>query len=246
MSVMIRPGTGGGGRHPIFFGARAAYSRDMYRACILLLTFALSGGAQTGRTIQATGSATLAVTPDQAALDVGVVTNAVTAQDSAAQNATQTTAVLAAVQAVLGGNGTVQTLYYSISPRYAGNSGVITGYTTSNTLHVITTDLSIIGRLIDAANGAGANSVGGLSFGLRNPDPSVQQALAAAAKQAMAHAVAIAGGLGGTVGGVLSAQEGGSYSPVVSAAPGGVAASTPVQTGTVNVYASVTLVVQLQ
>ena len=219
----------------------------MYRACILLLGFAVLGGAQTGRTIQATGSATLSVNPDQASLDVGVVTSAATAQDSAAQNAVLTTAVLDAVKAVLDGNGTVQTLYYSVSPRYAPNSSTISGYTTSNTLHVITTDLSILGRLIDVANGAGANSVGGIGFGLRDPDPSVRQALTAATKQAMAHATAIAAGLGGTAGAVISAQEGSSYSPIVMAGAGGaVAATTPVQTGTVNVYASVTLVVQLQ
>ena len=164
------------------------------------------------------------------------------------QNATQTTAVLNAVKAVLGSSGTVQTLYYSVMPRYAPNSSTINGYTTNNTLRAITTDLSILGRLIDAANGAGANTVGNLGFGLQDPDPSVQLALTAATKQAMAHANAIAAGLGGKAGAVISAQEGSSYTPIFMAGQGAAAAavSTPVQTGTVNVYATVTLVVQLQ
>jgi uncharacterized protein len=218
------------------------------RACIFLLVFTALAGAQTTRTVQATGSSTMQVTPDQASLDVGVVTSAATAQESAAQNATQTTAVLNAIKAVLGSTGTVQTQSYSVSPRYAANSSAINGYTTYNTLRVITTDLTILGRLIDAANGAGANSVGGLGFGLQDPDPYVQQALAAATKQALAHAGAIAGGLGAKVGTVVSAQEGGSYAPIVASSGGGagLAATTPVQTGTVNVYANVTLVVQLQ
>src|SRR5205085_5933961 len=114
-------------------------------------------------------------------------------------------------------------------------------------IRVITSDLSIIGRLIDAANGAGANTVGGLSFGLQNHDPYVEQALTAATKQALAHAGAIAGGLGGKVGSVVSAQEGSSYTPILIGGAGGAsAATTPVQSGTVNVYATVTLVVQLQ
>ena len=219
------------------------------RACTFLLVFAALASAQTTRTIQASGSASMQVTPDQASLDAGVVTSAPTAQESAQQNATQTTAVLNAVKAVLGNNGTVQTQYYSVSPRYAANSSTIVGYTTYNTLRVITTDLTSLGRLIDAANSAGANSVGGLGFGLQDPDPQVQLALAAATKQAMAHASAIASGLGGKVGAVVSAQEGGSYAPVVVNRDGGgagLAATTPVQTGTVNVYANVTLVVQLQ
>src|SRR5262245_17867621 len=132
------------------------------RASILFLSFALTAVAQTGRTVQATGNATLTVTPDQALIDVGVVTNAATAQDSAQQNATLTTAVLTAVKAVLGAGGTVQTFSYSVSPRYVANSSTINGYVTTNTLRITTTDLSIIGRLIDTANGAGANSVSNL------------------------------------------------------------------------------------
>jgi uncharacterized protein YggE len=139
--------------------------------------------AQTGpRSVQATGSATIFANPDQAQLEIGVVTNAGTAQDSAQQNATMTSAVLIALKAVLGSSGTVQTVSYSVNPRYdtsRGQSNVIVGYTTSNMVRVTTTDLSIIGKLIDAANQAGANSVGGLSFGLQDPEPRVQQALAA-------------------------------------------------------------------
>jgi|SRR5712692_4184924 len=146
----------------------------MLRACIFLLSFVFIAAAQTSRTVQASGSATITVTPDQASIDVGVITTATTAQDSAQQNATQTTGVLNAVKAVLGANGTVQTLYYSVSPRYAPNTSTISGYTTNNTLRVVTTDLSIIGRLIDAANGAGANTVGGLSFGLQNHETYVE------------------------------------------------------------------------
>jgi uncharacterized protein YggE len=70
--------------------------------------------------------------------------------------------------------------------------------------------------------------------------------LSAATKQAMAHAVAIASGLGGKVGDVVSAQEGSSYSPILAGTGVAAGASTPVQTGTVNVYASVTIVVQIQ
>ena len=200
------------------------------------------------RTVQASGTATQSANPDQAQLEVGVVTLGATAQESAQQNATQTTAVLNAVKAVLGANGTVQTVSYSVYARYNNaQPSVIVGYTTSNMVRVTTTDLSIVGRLIDAANQAGANSVGGLSFGLLDPEPLVQQALTQATKQALAHAGAIAAGLGGKVGAVLSAQEGVSYTPMPVASAGIAAApTTPVQTGTVTVYASVTINVLLQ
>src|SRR5205085_168762 len=185
-----------------------------------------------------------------AQLEVGVVTNGATAQESAQLNATQTTAVLNAVKAVLGANGTVQTESYSLYPRYSNDQrqpSVIIGYTTTNMVRVTTIDLSSVGRLIDAANQAGANSVGGLSFGLIDPEPLVEQALSQATKRALAHAAAIAAGLGGKAGTVLSAQEGVSYTPLpVTGAGIAAAPTTPVQTGTVTVYATVTINVQLQ
>lgn len=223
---------------------------------ILLATVLIPGivCAQTpaGKTIQASGSATLYSNPDQAQIDLGVLTSAGTAQDSSQQNATLTAAVIAAVKTVLGSSGTLQTVGYSITPRYStstGQTGVIVGYTTSNTIQVTTTDLSIIGKLIDAANQAGANNVGSLNFGLQDPEPKVQQALSQATKQAMAHAAAIATGLGGTLGAVISAQQGSAYTPVIVPSVGAVAGgavTTPVQTGTVSVYATVNVVVQLQ
>src|SRR5207244_2611121 len=174
----------------------------MSRIGLIPLLAALSAAAlpaQTTatRTIQANGTATLSANPDQAQLEVGVVTLGATAQESAQQNATQTTAVLNAVKAVLGANGTVQTVSYSVYARYnnaSGQTAVIIGYTTTNMVRVTTTDLSIVGKLIDAANQAGANSVGGLSFGLIDPEPLVEQALSQATKRALAHAGAIAAG----------------------------------------------------
>ena len=214
----------------------------------LILGAALAAQTTAPRTVQATGSATLTANPDQASLDVGVVTVAATAQDSAQQNATQTTAVLNAVKAVLGTNGTIQTVSYYVQPRYTNtNPSTINGYTTSNTVRVVTLDLSIIGKLIDAANAAGANTVGSLNFGVQDSEPLVQQALTQATKQALAHAGAIASGLGGKIASVISAQEGSSYTPILVG--GGTAAgavATPVQTGTVNVYATVTVIASLQ
>jgi len=226
----------------------------MPRFLSLLMWLPLSAGALLAQTspgaIQAIGSATISVNPDQAQLAVGVVTQGATAQDAGQQNAALTTTVLNALKAVLGTEGSIQTISYSVSPRYSttqGQTSVIIGYTVSNTVEVTTTDLSIIGRLIDTANQAGANSVGNLSFSLQNPEPVMEQALGLAAKQAQAHANAIAAGLGAKTGVVISAQEGATATPVmVSGVLAGVTAvPTPIQTGTVSVTASVTISVQL-
>ena len=222
----------------------------MYSSLLLLMFSCSAMAAQTAvPSVQANGSATLTAKPNQAQLDVGVVTNGATAQEASEKNANLSDTVQAALSKVLGSAGTLQTVSYYVTPRYSttpNQPSVIIGYTAGNTVRVTTTDLSQIGLLIDAASQAGANSVGGLSFGLQNPEPLVEQALTLATKQATAHAAAIAAGLGGKLGAVISAQEGSSYTPIAVGAPGaGAAVTTPVQTGTVTVYATVTIQVGL-
>lgn len=214
--------------------------------CLLLASTAMAQTATPG-TVQAVGSATIQFTPNQAQFSVGVVTQGTTAQDAAVQNATLSTAMQNALKSALGANGNIQTINYSVTPRYNNlqPQGII-GYTATNTVLVTTFNLSIIGSLIDTASQAGANNIGSVSFGLQNPDPFIQQALTAAGKQALAYAASIAAGVGGTIGPVQSAIQGSQYSPVTVT---GVAASppapTPIVPGTVSVSATVTIIAQL-
>lgn len=195
-------------------------------------------------TIQAQGSATISVKPDQAQLIVSVSTDAATASDASQKNATIANQVLAALNQMVDGNGTVQTIGYAINARYSnGANPSVVGYTAVNTIQITTGDLSHLGNLIDTAVNNGATNIGALSFGLQDPEPQKQQALTAATKQALAHAAAIAAGTGRSVGPVVSAVEGGSATPVVLT---GVVSATPIQTGYATVSASVTVTVQLQ
>ena len=211
------------------------------RISILLLAISAAFAADTN-SIQASGSATINVKPDQATLSVGVVTQGLTAKDAADLNAVQADAMIKALDNLLKGAGTIQTISYSLYPRYTNNGTVISGYTATNTVQVVTSNLSLVGPLIDQA---GANQISGPYFGLQNPEPQRQQALAAAAKQALAHAAAIASGLGAKTGAVLSALEGSTYAPIPSMAGAATSTGTPIQTGTVSVTANVTVTVAL-
>lgn len=217
----------------------------MFRVYLLLILSAAPVLAQnTPGSIQATGSASVSAPPDQAQFTVSVITQSTTAQDAGAQNATQTTTLINALKSALANNGSVQTVGYSITPRFNSAGTAIVGYTATNTVQVTDLNLSNIGSLIDTANQAGGSNISGINFGLQNPDPFVQQALGAAAKQALTHAGAIAGGLGAKAGAVVSAQEGTTFTPIV-ASTGPVAVTTPVITGTVQVTATVTVTVRL-
>ncbi|MCL5743411.1 MAG: SIMPL domain-containing protein [Acidobacteria bacterium] len=219
-------------------------------ACVFLIQTAGLAQTSAGRVVRATGQAMASVKPDQVKINVGVVTQAETAQAAASQNATQVAAVLNQLRPMLGAGSDLQTVGYSITPNYRypqGQPAVLTGYTATNMVQVTTSDLSIIGKVIDTASQAGANSVQSLRFGIKDEDPVRSLVLGMAAKQARAHAEAIAGGLGARIGGVITAQEGIAVSPltvdnrtVAAASP-----TTPIETGLVTVSATVTVDVEL-
>lgn len=197
--------------------------------------------------IRAVGQGSVSVQPDQAQIDFGVVTTATTAQNAAAQNATQVNALLAALQTLLGSTGNIQTIGYSLSPNYnypPGGNPVLTGYTASNTVQVSASDLGMVGTIIDTGVGAGATNVQSLQFTLQNPDPVLQQALKMATTQAKAHADAMASGVGMHSGAVRSIQETVSTGVTPGVATPG-ATTTPVLPGLVNIQATVTLEVDL-
>lgn len=202
--------------------------------------------------VRASGNASVSVKPDQLRLNVGVTTQAQTAQEASDQNAAQVTAVIAALKKTIGTAGEIKTVGYSVTPNYrypqGGGAPTLTGYTANNTVEVTTSDLSLAGRLIDSAVAAGATNVAGLRFTLKDPEPVRGEALRLATLQARAHAEAIATGLNGRLGYVISAQEGGSAQILAEArvlgAAGG-ATPTPVESGMVDVSAAVTLEIEL-
>lgn len=213
--------------------------------------FMLTASAQVplaNRTITATGNASVSATPDKAMVDIGVSTQAATAQDASTQNATQVSSVIAAMQSVGISPANIKTVYYSLNPVYStGNNPTIIGYMASNTVEATLTDLTLIGKVIDVSIGAGANHVNGIRFGLQNQDPVQAQALKQAATSALAQAKAIASGLGVQTGNVLHASQGSAIiaTPTLAAAAP-VAATTPVEPGLIQVQGTVTIEVQIQ
>ncbi len=199
--------------------------------------------------ITAVGNASVSVAPDLARVDVSVVTQAPTAQEAAAANATRTGTVIGALQALTGSSGSTQTVGYSLYPVYnnppAGQNPSIVGYMVTNTVEVSLTDLTKIGKAIDTAIENGANRVQGVAFDLQDRNAPTAQALKTAATRARSQADAIAAGLNVRTGAVLHASQGASaVSPVMTgilaAAP-----TTPVESGLVIVQASVTLEVAI-
>ena len=225
------------------------------KACIakigILACLAHPAWSQSNRIpfVHSVGEGTVAVKPDQARINLSVVNQATTAQEASAQNANAVTSVLNQLNTLLGPLADIKTISYSLAPNYnyqQGQQPLLVGYTASNTIQVTTSDLSIVGRIIDTGIQAGANQVTSLQFGLKDDTPARIQALKLAVAQAKTRADAMASGLGMRTGAVQVIQEGytassGSQAGVVLA----LGSPTPVQAGTVNVQANVTLDVSL-
>jgi uncharacterized protein YggE len=199
---------------------------------------------------RATGDGTIAVQPDQAKIVFSVVTQAANAQDASAQNANLVTNVLNQLKGLLGMNADIRTIGYSLSPNYSyppNQAPVLQGYTAANSIQVTTSDLTVVGKAIDTGIAAGANQVSSLQFGLKDDSAARAQALKLATIAAKANADAMASGAGLRTGAVQVIQEGVNTTPVdvrLGAAP--TTATTPIQSGTVEVKATVTLDISLQ
>src|ERR1035441_1263249 len=74
--------------------------------------------APAGPVVKASGDATVNVAPDQAMIDIGVITQATTAQAAAAQNAAQLQSALDQLRSLLGKGADLKTVGYSLNPNY--------------------------------------------------------------------------------------------------------------------------------
>jgi uncharacterized protein YggE len=202
--------------------------------------------------VRASGQATVEVKPDRASVEIGVVTHSSTAQTASEQNAEQTSEVLKIVRRALGTGGEVKTSNYTLAPQYeyANNQAPrLTGYEARNTVLVTVDDLSLLGRIIDAATKSGANNVAGISFTLKDDTAVRAAALREATVKARANAEVIARALNVQIVGVLEAEP--SEAPAIrplmmpmKAFSMREAPATPIESGTLDVSATVTVTLE--
>ncbi len=197
------------------------------------------------------GDATISARPDRVQLDVGVITQGATSEAAAELNATQSHSVVDTLRRLLP-TANIQTVNFSVNPNYEypkdGSPPTIRSYTANNTVRLALDDLSQLPKLIDAATKAGASNVNRLNFMLRDESKSRAEALGKAADQARAGAMALADRLHVKLGRLLRVEE---EQPVIvspgrqvelaAAARAGASAAPPIEPGSIEVHASVSL-----
>lgn len=211
------------------------------------------------RFITVSGLGTASVTPDQAVIRLGVVTDAPTATLALQQNGELVQEVISATQGLDIPEEQIQTEFLRLEPVREQvttteaqplppgpvEPGEITGYRASNIIAVTVDDLDILGDLIDTAVEAGANTIQGINFDVSNADTLASDARLEAIQNAQQKAEELADAAGATLGDVRAIRDlSGDAVPLgiradLAQAEGG---SFPVQTGqqTIEVRVEVT------
>jgi uncharacterized protein YggE len=205
--------------------------------------------------IRVNGEATEKAQPDHAQIDIGVTTQAKTAEAASAENAQKATAVMDQLKSAAP-SAQIKTVNYSVNPNYeyskTGGTPTITGYTVNNTVRVDLTDLKLVQKVVDTATRSGANQINRLDFDLKNDKEARGKALAAAVSQARGNAQALAEALGVKIGKILEVQQGdaGGVPPprpmaMMRGAAAKAADETPVSPGELDIHASVSVIFEI-
>jgi len=177
---------------------------------------AAADGPTPGITVSGIGRVTLK--PDLATLSVGVQVQAASASKAQSQASSAMNAVIDAVKALGIAGDDLTTQWVSLDPVYDynvnGTQPKVIGYRASQNLSVKVRDIAKTGDVIDAAVGAGANQVSGITFSVADPAAATAQARTAAVADAKARAQALASAAGVSLGAPTTITETSSPAPV--------------------------------
>ena len=196
-------------------------------AVLAVLALAFPGFAQTPpppapreaaipETISVSGVGRVTLTPDRANFSVGVQSMAPNVAAAVQENNTRVEAIVAALRKLGAADAEIRTSHVSIYPQQdhqPGKQPRIVGYQVSNTVTVTRGNPAEVGRFLQAAVDAGANTVSGVSFTVSDPARGREGALQAAFADARAKADVLAKAATRTVGRALSITEGTAVTP---------------------------------
>jgi uncharacterized protein len=211
---------------------------------------AVAAGNENVSKLICNGEGKTTVAPDIVTITLGVETRNVSASAATAENAKLMNSTINALLSSGLKKKDIQTSHYSLTTQTEENP-LLTGATKKKTppefvaTNQVTAKMNVsenIGKILDAANAAGSNSVMGISFDLRDPKPQMDKALANAVNDSRRKAAIMAATAGVKLGKILELSEGYGFtsSNAPRAAYSVAEATTPVLPGEMEITASVT------
>jgi uncharacterized protein YggE len=150
--------------------------------------------------LEVTGQGTVDRTPDRVVVTLSVVTNDDNASRATSANTAAYDAVTGRLRALGLEPSAIKTTGYNVAfnprppnpPAVQAPYAIRYGYVVTRNVSVTSDRTDQAGPIIDAAVAGGATTVGGVSFGLRDPRAAYRSALAAAVADAESQAQALA------------------------------------------------------
>lgn len=204
--------------------------------------------------IVTTGDAVVRRAPDRAFLVATVETRARDPKEAQSQNAKLMSAVQARVAAAGIPKDAVRTLGYNIQQEFDFTNGrrIPRGYVARNAVEARVDALESLGELLDAVVQAGATSISGVRFDLRDRAGAEREALRLAVVDARGRADALAAGAGRTVDRILRIDDTRQQMPtpvraeMMAAKAIDAAAPTPIEPALIEIRAHVVLTVAIK
>lgn len=204
--------------------------------------------------IVTTGEAIVRRAPDQAVIYAAVETRARNPREAQRQNADLMTAVQKRIADAGLGRDAVRTTGYSVQQEFDYSSGrrIPREYVAHNGVEVRLDAIDRTGEILDALVQAGATTVGGVRFDLKDRAAAEREALRLAVVDARGRADALAAGAGRTVDRILRIDDTRPQTPVpvrveiMTAKAIDAAAPTPIEPATIEIRAHVVLTVAIK
>ncbi|HIH24121.1 TPA: SIMPL domain-containing protein [Candidatus Woesearchaeota archaeon] len=191
----------------------------MFVVSIVAIDGSLERDDEQRDTISVSGTQVMEVVPDQAVIMLDVSTRGKDAAQVSADNKALVNKVMVALAEQGVAPGSIETTGLSLHRwnEWNGKEQINEdlGYEQINSIKITTENLDKVGRLVDAAVGAGANSVQDVAFKLKDATEQryKQEAMAQAAAIAQKKAQVLASAAGAELGDVISISESGDYQP---------------------------------
>ncbi len=204
-----------------------------------------AGGASddTREGITVTGVGHVDAVPDEAEFSLGITTKGSTAREALTANSTRMQRLIAALKAAGVDARDIKTQDVSVGPDYDSGAERTDGFAATNSVSVRIRELDRAGAVLEAASRAGANQVYGPSLTREDRNGLEQKALERAVANARTRAQTLAKAAGVGVGRVTAivegVQPGGFYES--RTAVDGAAAEVPIEKGTEEIQATVTV-----
>jgi hypothetical protein len=219
----------------------------------MVLTACGPSTSTAARTLTVSGNGTIYLTPDTAYIYIGVHTDDADLATAMSKNNTQAQALVDALKKAGVAEADIQTSNFSVYTNPNGGIDKMTGqaitnstyYSVDNTVYVTARDLTHLGSLLNAAVGAGANSINSITFDVADKTAAQAQARQKAMDNAAALAVELAQTAKVSLGTIQTiSYSDNTYSAYYGMGGGGASApnaSVPIQPGQTQVSVSVSV-----